>query len=437
MRRRPFLHLTAGAIASAGCVGTADVPVDSATETAASSDTRVARDAGTEMAVSDDAPLSLEAVESADYVVRLNDLGEDPGGTVTEFSDLTDREQGVVETAIESGYETDDPPEWVLQFASATPVVRHEGAYYRLEDTFPTYEVTAQAIAGTDADGPIATYDEYETAVTRDGYVMSGLLRVARREGVELSYVWPALRTFFDDYAAVRYRGDVVAFSVAVADAGPPYEISGTEVPVAEAVEGSVWNANEAAEDAREIVRRAGRTQGAYGFDRAPEGFLETLRSHKYVHFDGTFYTTYVEKDESVPLAASASFADGRLELAVRNEADAERQLRTGPPRPFGVVRCHPAGASETTHLLWTDAYAESSRVQTDRREVELVDDIGIDVALEPGESANETYEVPADLSPGEYVVPLSLGVARGGEDSVTVQYRVVFSVTAQETTSR
>ena len=425
MRRRPFLHLAAGALASAGCVGTSGGP---ATETTTAGD--APSDGGTtRMAVSDGGPFSLEGVRTFEYVVRLNDLGDDPSGAVTEFSDLTDREQDVVETALADGYETDDPPEWLVQFASATPVVRRRETYYRLEHAFPTYEVTAEAVSEDAVNGTIATYEEYEAAVTRDGYVMSGLLRIARREGLELNYVWPALREFFDEYAAVRYHGDVVAFSVAVEDPGPPYELTASDISVSEAVDGSVWDANEAPEAVRELVRDAGRAQGTYGFDRAPTGFLENLRDHEYVLLDGTFYTTYVEKRESVPLAASAEFRDDRLELSVRNESDAELELNTGAPRPFGVVRCHPEGDPETTHLLWTDAYEESGHVQTDGREIELRNDIGFVVPLAPGESASETYEVPTDLSPGEYVVPLSLGVSREDGDSATVEFRVVFSV--------
>lgn len=434
MRRRPFLHLTAAVVATAGCVGTSEVPDDDRTDADASDTRPVSDDESTEMAVGDGGPFSLEAVESFEYVVRLNDLGDDPSGAVTEFSDLTDRERAVAETAIAEGYETDDPAKWLVEFASSTPVVHRDGSYYRLEHTFPSYEVTAEAVADeSEVEGAIASYDEYETAVTRDGYVMSGLLRIARREGVELSYVWPALESFFDDYDAVRYRGDVVSFSVAVEDPGPPYRISGSEMSASEAVGGSVWDANEASKSVRDLVRRAGRAQGAYGFDRAPEAFFEKLRSHEYVRLDGTFYTTYVEKRESVPLDATAEFAEGRLELAVRNEADEKLELNTGAPRPFGVVRCHPEGQSEgdseTSHLLWTDAYEENSHVETDGREIELINDIGLVTPLAPGESVSETYEVPADLPPGEYVVPLSFGVSQAEGNSLTVQYRVVFSV--------
>lgn len=446
MKRRPFLHLAVGAATTAGCLG------PSASSTTSHTDADGADQQPTRMAAADDdggsdPTLSLETVETFEYVVRLNDLGDDPSGTVTAFSDLSDRERRVVETAIADGYETADPPEWLLRFASGTPAVERSGTYYRLEDTFPTYTVTAEAVAESDVDGAIASYEEYERAVTRDGYVMSGLLRVARREAVELSYVWPDLREFFERYDAVRYRGDLLSVSVEVEDLGPPYRLSGREVSVSQAVRGSVWDASEAPKTIRKLVRRAGRASGTYGFDRAPEGFVENLRSHEYVHLDGTFYTTYVEKQGSVPLSVSAEFAGGRLRLAVQNEGDRELRTTSGAPRPFGVVRCHPKGGPETTHLLWTDAYEASEHVRTAGREVRLVEDLALVTTLAPGERASETYDVAAGrslgegLPPGQYVVADSLGVETpsggdetgGGDDeddgSSTVRYRVVFSV--------
>ncbi|WP_137287472.1 hypothetical protein [Halorussus salinisoli] len=434
MKRRPFLHLAAGAAAAtAGCAGTSDTSAEPTHATASGT-------APTRMAVADDSPddaaLSVAGVETFDYVVRLNDLGDDPDGGVTAVSDLTDREREVVTTAIGGRYETRDPPQWLRKFASGTPFVERDGTYYRLENTFPTYRVTAETVPQSDVAGEVASYDAYERAVTHDGYVTSGLLRIARREGIELSYVWPSLDSFFETYDAVRYQGEVVSFSVEATDPGPPYEISATEVPVSEAVGGSVWNADGASERTRELLGRAGRASGAYGFDRAPADLLETLQSHQYVYLDGTFYTTYVEKRDPVPVSVAAEVRNGRLHLALRNDAETELRLSSGAPRPFGVVRCRPttdSDASASTRLLWTDAYADSDHVRTDDRRVELVNDVALVSTVAPGESVAETYAVPADLPPGEYVVEGSLGVrgASGQEndDGSTVRYRVTFSV--------
>ncbi|NHN58871.1 MULTISPECIES: hypothetical protein [Halorussus] len=452
MKRRSFLRLAAGATAvTAGCVGgsVTDARLADGDGPGGTAARMAAAGAGGPGAGSRD--LSVSAVETFDHAVRLNDLGTDPGGRVTPFADLSDREREVVLAALSGGYRTDDPSAWLRRFASATPFVERDGTYYRLEDTFPTHRVTAETVAESDVTGETADYETYRRAVTREGYVASGLLRLARDGGVELSYVWPALASFFETYDAARYHGDVVSFSIEVTDAGPPYAITGAEVPVSTAVDGSVWNADAAAARTRGLLRRAGRATGAYGFDRAPPGLLANLREHRYVRLDGTFYTTYVEAHDPVPVSVAATVRDGRLRLSLRNDGDAGLRLASGAPRPFGVVRCEPARGADSrdaARLLWTDAYAASDRVRTDGRRVEATDDLALVTTVGPGEAIDETYAVPADLSPGEYAVEGSLDVAgperdetAGGTtgkdrgttvasaDESTVRYRVTFEV--------
>ncbi|WP_276301307.1 hypothetical protein [Halorussus lipolyticus] len=430
MNRRPFLHAAfAGAAAAAtggylGVLGGSEEDPDESNRRA------------TSPAASDPEALSVRRVETFDHVVRLNALGDDPRGGISSVSALSDREREVVAAALSGGYETDDPPEWLAEFASGTPFVERSGTYYRLDDTFPTYRVTAEAVPAGEVEGDVATYDEYERAVTREEYVMSGLLRVARREAVELGYVWPSLRGFFENYAAARYHGEVVAFSVAVEDAGPPFRLSASEVPVSEAAGGPVWRADAASAAVREIVRRAGQARGAYGFNRAPPGLLDALREHRYVLLGGTFYTSYVESRGSPRISVSAEVRDGLLRLAARNRGDSAVRLSSGAPRPFGVVRCRPKGGSDgdSGSLLWTDAYAESDHVRTEGRAVELASDVAVVSTLAPAEEVAETYAVP-DLPAGEYVVAGSLGGTETGDDSAnddrdsTVRYRVAFSV--------
>src|SRR6056297_2631123 len=235
MRRRPFLGLTVAATATgtAGLLGSlrSSGGSDGGTATGATNGGDSTAPDETRLAATGRA-LSVRRAETFDHVVRLNDLGDDPRGQVTTFSDLSTREREVVTSAIDGTYRTRDPAEWLCEFASATPFVERSDTYYRLDDTLPTYRVTAEVVAESDVAGEIATYDEYERAVTREEYVATGLLRIARREGVELSYVWPALRAFFENYDAARYHGKVLDFTVAVDDAGPPAELSATEVPV-------------------------------------------------------------------------------------------------------------------------------------------------------------------------------------------------------------
>lgn len=446
MRRRPFLGLAVAAAATgtAGLLGRlrSSGGSDGGTESGATNAGDPAAPDETRPAATD-RTLSVRRAETFDHVVRLNDLGEEPRGRVTAFSDLSAREQEVVTSAIDGTYRTRDPPEWLREFASATPFVERSDTYYRLEDTLPTYRVTAEAVAESDVTGAIATYDEYERAVTREEYVATGLLGLARREGVELSYVWPALRAFFENYDAARYHGDLLDFTVEVDDAGPPAELSAEKVPVSAAVGGAVWCVDAAPERTRELVRRAGRARGAYGFDRAPAGLLDALEDHRYVALDGTFYTSYVESDGEVPVSVGAVVREGRLRLAARHEGGSETtdggelRLASGPPRPFGVVRCRPAeGDEESARLLWTDAYAASDRVRTAGRDVTGASDVALVSTLAPGETVADEYAVPADLPSGEYVVEGSLGVERGGSaegdgptDESTARYRVTFAV--------
>lgn len=448
MRRRPFLHLAVGAVATAGCLGRPDDPADSpsgtgdatgtdATTSGTTAGSTTESDSGstTEMAATDGGSLTVERVESFDYVVRMNDLGHDPVGTVTRFAELTDREQSVVEEALDGGYGTDDPPEWLVQFAADTPVVARSDTYYRLDHDFPTTTVTAETVEASAVDGKVADYETYEAAVTHDGLVMSGLLRIARQEGMEFTYVWPGLGEFLDEYSAVRYRGEVVAFSVDVEDSGPPYAITASEASVSEAVGADVWNVSNADGRTRDLVRAAGTESGTYGVDDPPEGFLDALDAHEYAYLDGTFYTTYVEAREPAPVSLSAAFADGELTLSLSNDADYEVTVSTGAPPPFGVQYVHPVGESDEGYLLWTDAYAESDHVHTEGRDVNAVNSIGLLVQLAPGETTSETYAVPVeDLPSGEYVVDLSVGVERRGttEDdpsNTTARFRVVFGV--------
>ncbi|WP_135805584.1 hypothetical protein [Halorussus marinus] len=416
MKRRPFLRTVAGALGTGGCVGRAETPPSAVEATA---DT-----------TPPDGSLAVDRVAAYDRAVRLNDLGEDPDGEVAEFSGLGDRERAVVDAALAGGYETDDPPTWLVKFASGTAVVEREGTYYRLEHTLPTTAISGEAVAASTVDGEIADHQTYEDAVTHDGRIATGLVRLARREGVELTYVWPGLRRFLREYDAVEYRGTVTALSVEVDDGGPPYRLSAGEASVSAAVDAPVWNAATADPAVRELLGRAAATRGAYGVDAAPDRFFERVAAHPYVYLDGTFYAASVERRESTSVSVDASVADGIVRLSLRNVADRELSV-TGPvPAPFGVLDCHPVDDPDDRRLLWSDAYAASDHVRTDGRSVERVADIEVTSSVAPGERVEATYGVrPEALASGRYAVDGSVGVERDGERSVPVRYRVEFTV--------
>jgi len=428
MERRPFLQsglASAVAALAAGCVGS---PGTDATP-AGSSDTSSGVDR----------QLRVERVETFTHAIRLNELGSSPHADVPTVSDLGSREQRVVEAAVDGGYETDAPETWLRRFLRSTRHVRDDGRYYRLEGDLPTVTVTAEETTESAVDGEIASYETYEEAVTHDGLVMSGLLRMAMDGGETFVYVWPSLRDFLDSYAAVRYRGSVVAVDVERTDPGPPYEVTAERASVSEFADAPVWDVSNESGAVRDVVREAGETEGLFPLNDPPPGLIEGLDAHRYARLNGTFYTTYVEKRDRLPLSVSArltdaSFADGRptLELELVNEANRAVGVTTGAPPPFGVLSYHPVGDDAPNRLLWTDAYEESSHVSVEDGEVKMVHSIGLGMELGAGESTGRTFairESAAELDPGTYVVEGSVGVDDSPGGSGTFPYRVVFRV--------
>jgi len=423
VKRRQLLQaVAAGTALVGGCIGDGSPAGDQR-----GTSKRVVTDGGRS--------LSVARAETFAYALRLNDLGTAPSGPVPAVADLDDREREVVEAAVADRYETDDPPAWLRQFVGGTRFVERDGAFHRLHDTLPTYTVTAEPVAESEVDGEIADSDAYREAVTHDGVVTSGLLRVARREGYRLQYVWPSLREFRDEYDAVRYRGDLLSMSLSVDDPGPPYTVTAERASLSDVADGPVWDASSTSADLRAVVREAGATEGVYAAQRLSDGLLDRLDANDYVHLDGRFYTTYVEKREPVPVSLGARFEDASLDgdgatlrIALRNEADATVQVMSGAPRPFGVLRYHPAGAKEPRRLLWTDAYVESDHVRTEGREVKRVNSIGLQTTVAPGGEAARAFTIEDDLPSGEYVVEDDVQVAYPGGDA-TLPYRVTFVV--------
>jgi hypothetical protein len=399
-----------------------------------------ATQSGTSDAPSDtDRSLRVERVETFTHAIRLNELGTSPHADVPTVSGLSDRQRRVVEAAVDGGYETDAPERWLRKFLSSTRYVRDGGRYYRLEGDLPTVRITAEETTESAVDGEIASYETYEEAVTHDGLVMSGLLRMAMDGGETLVYVWSSLGEFLDRYAAVRYRGSVVAVSAERNDPGPPYEVTAERASVSEFADGPVWDVSNESGAVRDVVREAGETEGLFPLDDPPAGLVDGLDAHEYVLLNDTFYTTYVEKRDRLPLSASArftdaSFADGQPKLALEltNEAHRAVSITTGAPPPFGVLSYQATDDPERRWLLWTDAYEESDHVTVEDGEVKKVHSIGLSTELGAGESTGRTFtlrESAADLDPGAYVVEGAVGVDDSPGGSGTFPYRVVFRV--------
>lgn len=293
-------------------------------------------------------------------------------------------------------------------------------------------EITAERVDRSQVDS-VASYEEYEAAVTHDGVVFSGLVRVARREGFETAYIWPSLDSFLDEYDAVDYRGETVRLTLATGDAAPPYTVTVRSVSPAEFADGSVWHAEDAPADVREVLQAAGEGSGLYSLDDPPEGLLAGLDEHDYVYLDGRFYTTYIENREPLPVTLNATASDGeggpRLRLSLRNDADAAVSVTSGAPAPFGVLSLSAADGDRRS-LLWTDAYEESGHLHTEGRSVTAVNSIGLATEVEAGGAVSRTFQVSPDIESGEYVLDDNVGVrgpneGEGGTLDYTVRVRV------------
>lgn len=449
-RRRLLATLGTAAVLLSGCLARQDDPAGSPaddTTTGATSTAGTSPTTDGTAATDGDRRLTVSRVETFTYALRINDLGESPAGSIPAVADLDDRVRTVVEAALSGGYETDDPAGWLVEFVSGTRFVRgEEGRFYRLAHTLPRHTITAEPKSEDEVSGEVASPEAYEEAVTHDGVVMTGLARLAMRDGgVELVDVWPALQEFLESYDAVRYRGDLLALSETVDDPGPPYTVTAEAASLDEVAGRDVWNAETADPAVQAVLREAGRTEGVYRLDESPAGLLEGLDAHDRLYLDGRFFTTYVENRDSLPVSLTAtapdpSLADGgaTLRLAVRNEGDREIALSAGAPRPFGVLHYHPVGAPGRERLLWTDAYEESQHVYVEDGSISRVEDLAFEVAVGPGDEVFQTFTVGRrGLPAGEYVVEDDLGVeirddggsGEAGDGGGTFPYRVVFRV--------
>jgi hypothetical protein len=383
-----------------------------------------------------DRRLEVVSVETPTDAVRLNDLGTSPGVAVPAIESLSDRKRQVVTTALDDRYETDAPADWLVSFLSETPYVRRDGVYYELDHTLPRYTITATETTADAVDGQIADDEAYREAVTHDGVVFSGLLRIARQEGFTTVDLWPSLREFLDTYEAVRYRGDLLTMSLSVDDGGPPYTVTGRRIAPTDLTDESVYDASEASDAVKEAVRAAGETRGVYAGD-IPETLLDAVAAHQYVYLDGTFYWAGVENRGALPVdfeatVTQAEFSESsvpNLHLALVNRSKQDVSVFSGAPAPFGVLRLESVD-DDGTVLLWTDAYRDNKHVGTDGKSVTMIQDIGLTTPLPAGERLERTFEVVDTPAPGEYVLRGNVGIEYpDSDDGGSLAYRVTVRV--------
>lgn len=447
MRRRSFLAAAGTAVALSGCMSREGAPpTGEGTTTPSTADDQPTTADGpddsstTETAsVGDAFAVTNVSTTTFSRALRLNDLGRAPIGGVTERSSLDDRARSVVDAAIAGGYETDEVPDWLAAFADDTHVVATEDAIYTLDATLPTYTIRASETSEDAVDGPIADAETYREAVTHDGVVMTGLVRIAARDGVTFYHVWDDLDALLTEYDAVEYRTSLYELTVEVDDPGAPYTITATEPSIEALADGPVVRADEQSTGIRDHLVAAANTEGVYAFDDAPDGLIDLVENTRYVYHDGRFYAAYVEADSTVPVDIVAAPAepttDGRptLEIGVLNDAETPHSVMSGAPRPLGYLTYEPVdvdGSPPERPVLWTDAYEESDHVHVSDGEVTAINAIGLVTEYVPGEERTDVYAVRGEPAPGTYRVRDEVGVESAGQ---TLPYAVQFDVIPPE----
>ena len=429
MRRRTVCTgLATGLLGLSGCLGeTAPQADTSATNSSQSS--------ATTSTPASNSQLSITETHTYSYAVRLNNLGASPRGDIPTIDSLPDREQTVVQEALDGTYTTESVSSWLADFIAETTYIRDELDYYRLDANLPRTTITAEPTDRDAVSGPITSSEEYRSAVTHDGLIRTGLLRNARQDGVELTYVWPSLESFLDSYAAVEYRGTLLSLSVTTTDPTAPYTVTATEVSLSELADGSVWQLSNASQSVQEFVREAAAESGIYAFDEPQGDVLQQLREHRYVYVDGEFHTTYIEQTGTPPMAVQATLDPQAVDSAIairlilQNNSSTSARIMSGAPKPFGVLSYQKQGSESRAGTLWSPAYEDSRHVHTDGREITGVNAIGVTTTIPANGSTSRTFRIdPESLSAETYVIENSVGYDIDDE-SGTVPYTVEFSI--------
>jgi len=427
MRRRTAITgLATSLLGLSGCLG----------ETATQTETPTTGSSATPTTTSTESSgLVITKTHTYSHAVRLNNLGASPIGQIPSIDSLSDREQAVVQAALDDTYTTDSVPNWLAKFLAETTYIRAGTDYHQLDSTFPTTTITATEKDRDAVSGEIATYETYETAVTHDGLARTGLLRSARQGGVELTYVWPSLQSLLESYEAVEFQGTVLSVSSTATDPSAPYTVTATSVSLSDLADGPVWRLSTASQSVQTFVREAAAESGLYAFDNPPEDALTHLREHRYVFVDGEFYTTYVEQAGTPPIAVQASpnpqTTDSQmgLQLTLQNSSSTAVQISSGAPTPFGVLRYHKQGDESRGGLLWSPAYEDSQYVQTEGRDVVSVNSIGLSSTIEANGSTGRSFTIDSrSISSGKYVIEGYVGYDID-EENGTVPYTVEFTV--------
>lgn len=380
--------------------------------------------------------VSVASVETYDAAFHLDDRRHHE--REVESTESLEREEArVVESAIDGGYETDDPARWLSEFRDHVEFVRHRGTPYRLSDTFPRLVVTAEPYDGDPAELSVATSERFQEAVQRHSDVRDdSFLARARTGGVVDRDPKQRLRDFFDAYDAVEIGDRHFQFTATYRDGGRPYSVTAERVTERRVREARSVTLADVEQPARSRFRAAiededGPTRGLV--DPSPE-LITKLRATNTLRADGVSYHVNAWSLDHLSLSVTATptesgigFKDpGRIAFAVENTGDRPVSIHGGSPRPFGNLRFRPSDGGRERYLYPLDQRRSSSMWPTTRSGHGRNDE-----KLGSGQREAVEYAIGGDavgVPSGQYVVDGSIGTDRGYRDGA-YPFRVVLEL--------
>ena len=384
-------------------------------------------------------PRSVSAsLSTYDWVLSVGDRGP---RSVPHVADLDPAARSAVQAALDGRYESTDPPAAVrrLFHLRSTTYVRTDGVYYRLDPTFPIYEVWLEPVSKAEAEDPI-TFDELEQCTHPDPRGIVPPPRGRKDYPERLYYLSPRVRSCIQDHPYVELGdGNYYRYHIDIDDPGEPYSVEATRVSAKTVanIEGAVIEWADVAADARELLLAAERD--TLERQTIPESLRELAAEYEYVRRDGRFYEVELDHAGAAPVrvetrvidAESREFDPAWLELSVTNTGNREIELFTGPPAslaPFGILWGeHVDGGGRI--LLWSQAYVESSLIGTRAGRVTGVAGAGVGVTVAAGETRTARYAVrrnPSRLKRGVYRGQENFGVSVSDENGeMTYSYEL------------
>lgn len=356
--------------------------------------------------------LSIASVETYDAAIRL-DHREHPDSKfdhdVRPVDSLDRDESRVVKSAIDGGYETDDPPSWLGDFLDRVDFVRYEDVPYRLSDTLPRIVLTVEPVTGDTGQLSVASAERFHDVAPHHG---GNILARARSDGFVDRDPSERFRNFLETYDGVRIGAGVLQFSVADRDSGPPYGVTAERTSLDAIRDAQSIDLSELPETARPRIRETLDETGSdvFGLADPSPAVVTKLGAVTYLRADGESYYVDAWPLDHLPLSVSATVTEagigfkdpGQISITLANTGSQPLKLRGGSPRPFGSLRYRPTDGGRERYLYPVSEQSSSMWPGTYSSHHNRVDE------LKGGTTRSVEYAIGGDavgVPPGRHVV--------------------------------